>query len=146
MNSNWRPDDSFIDSEGGELKGVKRAREAQAKHNVEQGGVILSSDPGVREATDELIRTHLPAGFKQRQLPIALGPNKDAVAFVTDAEPGAIIPKHAHRCDLFRVVISGSITTGGSELGPGDWMYVRAGAEYDLVAGPRGASVYHIYW
>jgi len=146
LNTTWRPDDSFIDSEGGELKGVKRARAAQEKHNVEQGGVITSRDSGVRQATDELIRTHLPAGFKQWQVPIALGPNQDAVAFVTEGEPGAAIPMHAHRCDLFRVVVSGSITTGGKELHPGDWMYVRAGSEYDLIAGPNGCHVLHIYW
>ncbi|SRR5579872_167357 len=146
MGSNWRPDDSFIDSEGGQMKGVKRAKEAQQRHGVEAGGIITSRDRGVREAQDELKRTTLPPGFEQWQLPLALGPKEDAVAFITEGAAGSLIPKHSHRCDLFRLVVRGSIKTAGRELRSGDWMYVREGEEYEIEVGPEACIIFHMYW
>jgi quercetin dioxygenase-like cupin family protein len=146
MGSDWRPDDSFIDKEGGELKGVLRVKEALKKHGIEARPVVTSRDEGIDKVRQELKRTHLPPGFEQWQLPVALGPNQDAVAFVTVGLPGAEIPEHSHKCDLFRIVVSGSVYHEDKELTAGDWMYVKEGAPYKLTAGGFGCIIFHMYW
>jgi quercetin dioxygenase-like cupin family protein len=55
--------------------------------------------------------------------------------------------KHSHKRDLFRVVISGSITTDtGAKLSSGDRMFVPAGTEYGYTAASNpGAFLLHFY-
>ena len=146
MSSNWRPDDSFIEKEGGELKGVKRVKEALSKRGIESRGVVTSRDEGIDEVRAELRRTTMPPGLEQWQIPLALGPAEDVVGFMTHGAPGAKIPIHAHKCDLFRIVVGGSVRYNDKELFVGDWMYVKEGEKYELEAGAFGFIIFHIYW
>ena len=147
MNSKWRPDDSFLEEEDGQLKGVRRVMQALKKHGVApRRGVLTSRERGVEDTREDLRRTHMPPGFEQWQLPVALGPDKNVLAFMTKAEPNAEIPEHSHRVELFRVVVSGSVFYGDQELTAGDWMSVQAGSSYGLRAGRDGCVICHMYW
>jgi len=85
LSTTWRPDDSFLDKEQGELKGVRRVMDALEKHGVRpRGGVLTSQDRGVEATRDDLRRTHMPAGFRQFQLPVVLGPYKNILVFMTE--------------------------------------------------------------
>ena len=147
MSTTWRPDDSFLDKEQGELKGVRRVMDALEKHGVRpRGGVLTSQDRGVEATRDDLRRTHMPAGFRQFQLPVVLGPDKNVLGFMTEGEPNSEIPEHSHGVELFRVVISGSVLYGDQELKAGDWMSVEAGSPYGFKSGDEGCIIFHMYW
>ena len=60
--------------------------------------------------------------------------SRTAFFFLTVSEPGAIVPSHEHKRDLFRIVVSGSIITNGIELKSGDWMFVPKGVSYGYSA------------
>ena len=137
----WKPDDSVIE---GRI-GAERVRAALKKHGiVMERRVITSRDPGMDEVRYELRRPDMPPGFQQWQLPIIF--NGPAFCFLTVSEPGAVVPSHAHRRNLFRVVLSGSIFTNGRELKVGDWMYVPKGTPYSYSAGLNpGATTMHFY-
>ena len=137
----WKPDDSVIE---GRI-GAERVRAALKKHGIAvERKVITSRDPGMDEVRNELRRPDMPPGFHQWQLPIVMeGP---AFFFLTVAEPGAVVPRHAHKRDLFRMVLSGSMHINGRELMVGDWMYVPSGTSYSYGAGLNpGLITFHCY-
>jgi mannose-6-phosphate isomerase-like protein (cupin superfamily) len=139
----WKPDDSVIEGKPGaaRIKTALRRRGADIKKRV-----ITSRDPGMSDILYDLGRRDLPPGILSWQLPIA-GDGGSVFFFLTVAQPGAIVPSHSHKRDLFRVVVSGSITTNGIELKSGDWMYVPAGVTYGYSAALNpGAIVYHCYF
>lgn len=143
----WKPDDSFLDISNGEIKGVKRIKDALAKHGKKLGKIYTSKDQDMDTIRKELEHTNAAPGFKQFQLPVALGPNQDVLAFMTIAEPGAVVPSHAHKVDVFRVIVSGSAFFNGVELKAGDWMVIPAGESYTLRAADNpGYISYHLYW
>lgn len=147
MKSKWRPDDSFVNKQAGEIKGVKRVNDALKKRRVRAGqGIRTSRDTGIAAVRGDLKRASMPDGFQQWQVPVALGPNQDVLAFMTVGAPDAELPEHSHKIDLFRVIISGSVFYKGKELHAGDWMSVKAGEKYGLKAGPSGVHICHIYW
>jgi quercetin dioxygenase-like cupin family protein len=138
----WKPDDSDIDP----VIGAQRVRKALKNQGVinPRAGVITSKDKGMHEARHELRRTNRPPGFQQWQLPILT--EGGALVFLTVAEPGAVVPKHSHKRDLFRMVLSGSIITAGKELKAGDWMFVPKGKSYSYSAAFNpGAVILHFY-
>ena len=142
MSPNWKPDDSVIEGR----TGARRVRAALKKHgsNVKDR-VVTSRDPGMDEARHELSRADMPSGFRQWQLPLLLE-NCPVFFFLTVAEPGAVVPSHSHKRDLFRVVLSGSIITNGQELKLGDWMFVPSGIPYSYSAAHNpGAITMHCY-
>ncbi len=47
---------------------------------------------------------------------------------------GSRFPRHAHRGSEEVLVLSGTVRTGGVELGAGDYLYTVAGEEHDVVA------------
>lgn len=142
MGARWEPDDSRVEGQ----TGIDRIREALRRHNfTTEGRVVTSRDPGMDLIRLDLRRERSPAGFEQWQLPVfGEGP---AFPFLTSASPGAVVPEHSHKRDLFRIVISGSIIVNGVELKPGDWMYVPKGVPYSYSAAFNpGAISLHIYW
>lgn len=145
MSSNWRPDDSIYDrDENGMVNGVRMVRDAHRKHGIRLGKrVITSQDKGMREAQMDLRRASSPAGVKQWLVPITHCPKEDEreiLWFVSELDPHAKVPTHAHRHAHFRIIFAGSVKYGDIELKAGDWMAVPAGVEYSLEAGPSGAS------
>lgn len=136
--SRYTPDDRIIEGEEG------RERVARALEKL-GGGVITSRDAGVNDILFDHYRPNMPPGIDQWQLPVKLdGP---ALFFLTVVEPGAIVPTHAHKKALFRVVVSGSIILeDGRELRSGDWMYVPGGVDYSFRGGLNpGAVICHCY-
>ena len=141
MSQNWKPDDSIIEGR----TAAQRIRSALRKRGIHvKDRVITSRDPGMDEVREGLRRKDMPPGFQSWQIPVALeGP---AIFFLTVAEPGATVPTHSHKRDLFRFVISGSILTNGIELKPGDWMFVPRGTPYSYSAALNpGAIITHCY-
>ena len=147
MSPKWRPDDSFLSLEGGKIKGVTRVKDALKKAGVRGGSrIVTSRDKGLDATRADLKRTRMPKGFQQWQLPVALGPEKNVLAFMTVAEPDAELPEHSHGVELFRVIVSGSVFYKDIELTTGHWMHVPKDASYALKAGPTGAIICHVYW
>ena len=139
--ADWKVDDSTVEGP----KGVARIRAALKKHRLTvKDRVITSRDPGIDDLRYTLRREDMPPGFQAWQLPfVGEGPT---FFFITVAEPGAIVPTHEHKRDLFRFVISGSIITNGIELKSGDWMFVPKGVPYGYSAALNpGAITYHCY-
>ncbi len=146
MSPSWRPDDSFLNREGGKLKGVTRVKDALKKHGVKSGRRIATSrDKGQDAVHRELARAKAPKGFQQWQLPVVLGPGQNILAFMTHGAPDAVLPSHSHDVELFRVVVSGSVRYKDQELTAGDWMHVPSGMAYQLTAGPAGVLIFHWY-
>jgi quercetin dioxygenase-like cupin family protein len=47
---------------------------------------------------------------------------------------GSRVPRHVHHGTEEVVVLSGSVSIGGADLGPGDYLYTTPGEEHDVVA------------
>ncbi len=61
--------------------------------------------------------------------------------------PGAKVPSHVHRYAVHHVlVLEGSYTVGGREMGPGSYSFVPAGVEHGVEeAGSRGCTLFYLY-
>lgn len=81
---------------------------------------------------------------KARSSHFVLGdPNDDdePAALVLQIPSGYGLPYHAHSCDIFMLVIAGSLYTPRGVLGPGDCQQASAGEFYGPeVAGPDGCT------
>jgi hypothetical protein len=134
MSSNWRPDDSLNERDKkGVLNGEKKIKAALAKNKVRIGkGVTTSRDKGMAAVKRDLKKTGMPRGVQSFQIPFVLG---GCLWFLSCYEPGTIVPMHAHKLVIFRIVISGEMRYGGKTLKQGDWMYVPAGQAYSIQAG-----------
>jgi quercetin dioxygenase-like cupin family protein len=139
--SDWKPDDSAIEGR----PAAEKIRAALAKHHIEtKNRVLTSRDDSMDEVRNELRRGDMPPGIRSWTLPVL--PEGGAFVFLTVAEPGAVVPEHTHKRDLFRVVLSGSIITEGKELKTGDWMFVPKGTPYSYSAAFNpGAIILHFY-
>lgn len=145
MSPTWRPDDSFLEREGGKLKGVTRGKAALKKAGVKGGRrIVTSQDPGMDEAIRSLPRARMPKGFESWQIPFPLGADED-IGFMTVGAAGAVVPEHAHPGEVFRMVISGSIHFKGKTLTAGHWMYVPSDIPYGYTSGPLGCVLFHKY-
>jgi hypothetical protein len=141
VSARWEPDDSLIEGDAG----IERIKEALKRHDISlEGRVVTSRDPRMDLVRLDLRRGGMPPGFEQWQLPVwGTGPT---FAFVSTASPGAVLPEHSHKRDLFRMVVAGSMLVNGVELKPGDWMYVPKGVPYSYTAGFNpGVVCFHIY-
>ena len=147
MSSKWQPDDSLAErDEKGASKGSKRIAAALRKHKVSSAKrVTTSRDEGMKDVNKTLKRprSSMPPGVEHWQVPVTLGQRKDVLVFKSRMKPGAKVPTHAHKHDVFRVVVSGSVKYEGKTLKAGDWMHVPAGQSYAMQAGPTGASIYY---
>jgi quercetin dioxygenase-like cupin family protein len=142
MSSGWRPDDSLLDRNSkGQVKGARRVNDVLRKGGIRAANRITTSrDQGMSAARTALKRTGMPTGVEQWQLPVAL-PLEGVLVFISRMKPGAVVPLHAHRVWVFRIVISGSLKYAGKTLKPGDWMLVPPGKEYTIEAGPKGCVI-----
>jgi quercetin dioxygenase-like cupin family protein len=62
--------------------------------------------------------------------------------------PNLVLPRHAHSCERFEVVLEGSLKVEDNELelGPGDVMIARPGEAYGPhTAGPEGCRTLEIF-
>lgn len=109
-----------------------------------KGRVLTSRDEDVRKAQDLLTVSAVPGGFTKWQLPVYL--DSLSQMFITVADPNVEVPEHAHEeGDGIRFIAGGSIQYNGTELGPGDWMYIPAGERYSFTVGPKGALMCYCY-
>jgi mannose-6-phosphate isomerase-like protein (cupin superfamily) len=140
MTGDWEPDDSIIE----EGRGAERIKKALEKFDIDtKDRVTTSRDDRMDLVRNELRRPKSPPGISSWQLPVIKG---DLDIFLTVVQPGAVVPLHSHKRDLFRVVLSGSIYTEGKELKSGDWMFVPAGTRYSYSAPFNpGAILMHVY-
>ena len=145
--SDWKPDDSVIEGPPG-MDRIKEALGALESRGIDtKNRVITSRDPGMDEVRYLLRRPGMPPGIESWQLPVVLE-NCPIFAFLTVAQPGAVVPIHSHKRDLFRIVLSGAIITNGIELKTGDWMFVPKNVDYGYSAtlNPgHGAIIAHCY-
>src|SRR5690242_9146987 len=143
MSPRWQPDDSILDlNRKGEVKAARRAKDVLRKHGITVGDRILTSrDRGMAAVSAELKQTGLPAGVQHWQLPVALGSADEVVLFISRMKPGAVVPEHAHKVVVFRIVMSGTRRYGRRTLKAGDWMYVPPGQSYAVEAGPEGCII-----
>lgn len=148
MSPGWRPDDSILDrNRKGEVKAVRRAQDALRKQGITIGDRILTSrDRGMAAVNRALKQTGLPTGVQHWQLPVPLGSSADVVAFISRLKPGALVPDHAHKVGVFRIVMSGSLLYDRHTFKTGDWMYVPPGQAYSVQAGPEGCVIFYGHW
>lgn len=141
MSQTWKPDDSTIEG----AVGTRRIRKALKDAGIEvKDRVITSRDPGMNDVRYALHRPNMPPGILSWQLPIIL--DDPTFVFMTVAGPGAVVPSHSHKRDLFRIVISGSIILDDVELKAGDWMFVPKDTKYSYTAALNpGATTMHAY-
>ena len=67
-------------------------------------------------------------------------------ALIFDTPPGGVIPRHAHKCERFEIILEGSLHVDDMVLGPGDVMVARSGDAYGPhVAGPDGCRTLEIF-
>jgi anti-sigma factor ChrR (cupin superfamily) len=61
--------------------------------------------------------------------------------------PNATIPRHAHLCERFEIILEGSLLVeDGVLLGPGDVMVARSGEQYGPhTAGPDGCRTLEVF-
>ena len=60
--------------------------------------------------------------------------------------PGWVLPRHAHDCSRFEIVVQGSLDVGERVLKPGDIMISDPGIAYGPhVAGPEGCTTFEIF-
>jgi hypothetical protein len=67
-------------------------------------------------------------------------------ALVLDMKAGCVLGRHAHDCERFEVVVSGSLDVGDRILHAGDVMTARPGEFYGPhIAGPEGCVTVEIF-
>lgn len=60
--------------------------------------------------------------------------------------PGWVLPRHAHDCYRFEIVVQGALDVGERVLKPGDVMISEPGIAYGPhVAGPEGCTTFEIF-
>ncbi|ADP80896.1 cupin domain-containing protein [Pseudofrankia inefficax] len=65
---------------------------------------------------------------------------------VMDMKPGFVIPRHAHGCERFEVIVQGSLYSGDDELRVGTIMLAHPGEVYGpKVAGPEGCMTVEVF-
>jgi len=67
-------------------------------------------------------------------------------ALIFTTPPGGEIPRHAHKCERFEIILEGSLHVGDTVLGPGDVMVARSGEAYGPhIAGPDGCRTLEVF-
>jgi hypothetical protein len=77
-----------------------------------------------------------------------LGDRKDNPPTVVTLRmgPNWVLPRHAHDCHRFEVVVQGSLDVGDRTLKPGDVMISEPGLAYGPhIAGPEGCTTFEIF-
>jgi len=106
--------------------------------------ILTSKDVEKAGLDDKLNITNIPSGFKKSMLPVFL--EKASTFYISHGEAGTEVPEHSHdEGDGLRVILSGSIRYGDSELKEGDWMFLPAGQKYSFSVGERGVTMFYCY-
>lgn len=126
-------------------QGVRRVEEANRSAKFDpRSRITTSRDPAARAATDKLLVTNIPSGFKKLQLPLYFSCSTQL--YVSIGAPDTEVPEHSHdEGDGLRYIVSGSVIYKGQELTGGDWMFIPAGKPYSLKVGPQGATMFYCY-
>lgn len=126
-------------------QGVQRIKDANQKSRFEfKSKITTSRDAAAKAATDYLLVSNVPGGFKKFQLPVLM--EKPSQLFVSIGAPDTEVPEHSHdEGDGFRYIVSGSVIYNSQELTAGDWMYIPAGQKYSLRVGSRGVHMCYCY-
>ncbi len=67
-------------------------------------------------------------------------------ALIFTMQPNSVIPRHAHLCERFEIILEGSLLVDDMVLGPGDVMLARPGEAYGPhIAGPDGCRTLEIF-
>jgi quercetin dioxygenase-like cupin family protein len=69
-------------------------------------------------------------------------------ALIFTMPPNSVLPRHAHSCERFEVILEGSLTVEDNDLllGPGDIMIARPGEAYGPhTAGPEGCRTLELF-
>jgi hypothetical protein len=67
-------------------------------------------------------------------------------ALIFTTPPGGEIPRHAHKCERFEIILEGSLHVDDMVFGPGDVMVARSGEAYGPhIAGPDGCVTLEIF-
>jgi hypothetical protein len=67
-------------------------------------------------------------------------------ALIFTMPPNSTIPRHAHDCERFEVILEGSLMVDDMVLGPGDVMIARPGESYGPhTAGPDGCRTLEVF-
>lgn len=65
---------------------------------------------------------------------------------IMDMDPGFVIPRHAHGCERFEVIVRGSLYVGDDVFHPGDVLTAHADELYGpKVAGPEGCLTAEVF-
>jgi hypothetical protein len=106
--------------------------------------IVTSKDPRAKKLRQLLSTNNAPRGFKKFQLPFAFF--QPTNMYVTEGAPGAEVAEHAHtEGPGMRYIVEGSIKLGRHTLGPGDWVYIPAGAAYSFRVGRKRARMVATY-
>ncbi len=128
-----RPEERTLDEE------LERIASARRRHGIgEDRRVVTSKDPETAGWRDALNVGSPFDGFDRWLLPF---PIQRGNCSIVVAAPDQTTPVHAHSDHALHVVMTGTVTIGETELGPGDWAYVPAGVEYSLRSGAFGAAL-----
>lgn len=79
-----------------------------------------------------------------------LGPSEEEdstpVAAILEMPPGYTLPRHSHNCERIEIVVRGTLTADGRELGPGSVLKAGADEFYGPhVAGPQGCLTVEVF-
>jgi hypothetical protein len=67
-------------------------------------------------------------------------------ALIFTMPPNSVIPRHAHLCERFEIILEGSLLVDDMILGPGDVMTARSGEAYGPhTAGPEGCRTLEVF-
>jgi ChrR Cupin-like domain len=129
----------------GRTRGAQWIIETLNKHKVRYGNeVITSRDKRVIAVQKDLKRTGMPPGVEQWLIPMVFHPAGEVLSFTGRMRKNAKVPPHSHKFGVARIIIKGSLKYGRVTLKVGDWMFVPAGVDYAVTAGPDGCStLYH---
>lgn len=73
---------------------------------------------------------NFPANISKNIIPVDIGYANFVV--VTTAQPGTKAARHSHDEPQLRYVISGGFTLNDQHYGPGEWVFVPTGLEYEM--------------
>lgn len=91
---------------------------------------------------------HLVRGELKGLAYFLLGERKDnpPTAVCLRMGPGWVLPRHAHDCYRFEIIVQGTLDVGERILKPGDVMISDPGISYGPhVAGPEGCTTFEIF-
>ncbi|MDG2004000.1 MAG: cupin domain-containing protein [Novosphingobium sp.] len=94
---------------------------------------------------DQILAT---SGLTPATLHVMGEPDDEAApaALIFTTPPGGEIPRHAHKCERFEIILEGTLLVDDMELGPGDVMIARSGEAYGPhIAGAQGCRTLEVF-